>query len=161
MIDHGGAHLRPPCSIPAASMIPTLRLLAMVVSATLSAACGSEQAVTFTGLEPPDPASVRLFVNGADYTDHLALNTGFTQEVEVRLYAANGVRIRGYDDHFTLAVQFTPLTLVNAAAVAGRPLFLAMTSTAAPDSPGSVSVTVSHPHAMSVRTFGPFEVVIH
>ena len=131
----------------------------LIASALL--ACGSDQAVTFTSTEPPEPASVRLFINGGDVTDHVPLNSGHPQELEVRLHAASGVRITGYDDHFALSLQVTPASLATSSDVAGRPLVKLLTPTGPAGEPGSIHVTVQHAHTTTVRTFGPFELLVH
>ena len=131
------------------------------MAAGLTLGCGSDQAVMFAAAEPPEPASARLFINGGDVTHHVPLNSGFSQEVEVRLHAANGVRIAGYDDHFVLSIEVIPASLATASDVAGRPLVKLLTPTAPPDEPGSLRVTVHHAHTMTTRTFGPFDVLVH
>ena len=125
------------------------------------ASCGSDQALTFTSAEPPEPASVRLFLNDGDVTSHVPINSGFPQEIEVRLHAANGVRISGYDDHFVVSIGIEPVGLAVASDVANRPLVKLFTATGPPDEPGSIHVAVTHIHTMVSRTFGPFEMLVH
>lgn len=132
-----------------------------VSGAALLAACGSEQLVQFTATEPPEPASARLFLGSAEVTQHVPLNAGQTHRLEVRLYAANGVRVTGYDDHFELAIELTPASLATATAVAGAPLFKDLTAAATPGDAGSLRVASFHAHTMTGRTFGPFDVLIH
>ena len=86
------------------------------------AACGSDQAVEFTTAEPPEPASVRLFMEAGDVTAHVPLDKGRTHELEVRLYAANGRRLTGYDDHFEITIEVQPASLASVADVVDRPL---------------------------------------
>ncbi len=135
--------------------------IAVCATACLALGCGSDQDVTFTSAEPPEPASVRLYLNGGDVTHHIPLNSGFPQEIEIRLHAANGVRIAGYDDHFVVALELSPASLATATDVAERALVKLLTPTAPPDEPGSMRVVVQHVHTAMTRTFGPFEVLVH
>jgi hypothetical protein len=137
------------------------RIVTAVSGVALLGACGSEQVVQFTATEPPEPASVRLFFGTAEVTQHVPLNASQTHRLEVRLYAANGVRITGYDDHFALTVELSPGSLATPAAVAGSPLLADLTASATPGEAGSLRVALLHAHAMTVRTFGPFDVLVH
>ena len=123
--------------------------------------CGSDQALVFTSAEPPEPASVRLFISNFDFTSHLPPTSGSDTELEIRLYAANGARITGYDDHFVIALAFDPATLATSTDVANRPLWKIVTPTAPSGELGALRVSVHHAHTMTSRTFGPFEVLIH
>ena len=136
---------------------PALTLLV----AFLGAACGSDQQLIFTSAEPPEPASVRLFLNGGDVTSHVPMNSGFPQEIEVRLHAANGARISGYDDHFAVAMEIVPVALAVASDVENRPLVKLLTPTGSRDEPGSIFVRVTHAHTTVSRTFGPFDTLVH
>ena len=138
-----------------------LRALVAALSAALLVACGSEQVVQFTATEPPEPASVRLFFTAGEVTQHVPLNNGQTHRIEVRLFAANGTRITGYDDHFDLTVDFTPTSLAVAVPVAGRPLLKDLTASASPEESGTIHISFYHAHTMTTRTFGPFEALVH
>jgi len=142
-------------------MRTVVSVVAVVSSAVLVAACGSEQTVQFTATEPPEPASARLFLGSADVTAHVPLNAGEMHRLEVHLYAANGVRIAGYDDHFELSVELRPPSLAAVAPVPGSPLLKDLTAGATPGEAGSLRVTASHAHTATSRTFGPFDVLIH
>ena len=127
----------------------------------LQGACGSRQDPTFASAEPPEPASARLFMNGVDVTSHVGLNSGAPQEIEVRLHAANGAHISGYDDHFDVTIEVEPAQLATASAVEVRPLFKLLTPTGPEHEPGALRVVVRHSHTLVVRTFGPFDFLIH
>jgi hypothetical protein len=137
--------------------LPTARILILL----LSVACGSEQAVQFTGAEPPEPASARLFWNGTDVTAHVALNAGETAEIEVRLFAPNGQRIAGYDDHFQVALTSAPTSLAALVPVSGKPLTTNVTAVGQHGLGGDLIVSWSHEHSGTGGTFGPFDVLVH
>ena len=139
----------------------TLRSTIASIALAVLVACGSEQAVTFTSAEPPEPASVRLFIGRSEVTQHVPLNSGFTDVLEVRLFAASGARITGYDGHFVLALEFLPATLVAVAPVRDEPLLRALTPAAPVHEAGTFRVSLYHEHTMTARTFGPFDVLIH
>ena len=124
-------------------------------------ACGSDQAVEFTTAEPPEPASVRLFMEAGDVTAHVPLDKGRTHELEVRLYAANGRRLTGYDDHFEITIEVQPASLASVADVVDRPLVKTLVSSAPAGEAGSIRILVRHPHTGASRVFGPFDVLIH
>ena len=138
-----------------------LGAIVAAIAAISSAGCGSDQSLVFTSAEPPEPASVRLFLNGGDVTAHVPVNSGFPLEIEVRLHAANGVRISGYDDHFIVALEVDPPELADVSDVENRPLVKLVTPTAPPDEAGTIHVSVLHTHTLVSRRFGPFEVLIH
>jgi hypothetical protein len=129
--------------------------LAMLVTAGVG--CSDDS----TGADDADVASIRLFVNQADVSDHIALNAGYAQRIEVRLYAADGRRITGLDDRFEVVFAFNPTSLAGSAAVGGRPLEKDVTPFAPPEEAGNLSVTVSRPEHGTSQTFGPFGVLIH
>jgi hypothetical protein len=145
----------------ASTMLKIRRLLIGFAILSVSLACGSEQAVQFTGAEPPDPASARLFWNGVDVTQHVALNAGETAPIEVRLFAANGQRIAGYDDHFEVALLSTPASLVHLVPASAQPLTTNVTAVAQHGLGGDLSVTWRHAHSGASGTFGPFDVLVH
>ena len=105
--------------------------------------------------------SIRILMNGVDVTAHVPLNSGFTQRFVVALHSADGRRITGLDEQFAISFAFDPPSLAEAAAVDGRPLEKDVISNAAPETAGSLHVTVARPELSTTRTFGPFEVLIH
>ena len=127
----------------------------------LTLSCGDPQAVVQETAAHQDPAIVKIFEGSIETTSHLALNTGDTLRFEVRLYAASGARLVGFDDHFRLTGTMTPAALGSAARVAGSPLELDLGSTAPPLTLGALHITVEHLDAGTTRTFGPFEVLVH
>jgi hypothetical protein len=86
----------------------------------LAVGCGGEETAG-TG-EPPEVAAVRLFIKDSEVTSHVPLNRGQLERLEVRLYAANGSRIIGFDDQFQLTFTFTPTSLGTVTAVPDKPL---------------------------------------
>jgi hypothetical protein len=138
-----------------------VRACAAIGLACAIAGCGSDQQILVASAEPPEPASVRLFINNFDFTTHIPPTSGADTELEIRLYAVNGARIAGYDDHFEVTLEFLPATLASTTPVANRPLVKMVRPTAPAGELGSLRVSVGHLHTMTSRTFGPFEVLIH
>jgi hypothetical protein len=133
--------------------------IAIASSVILAVGCGGEQTAA-TG-EPPEVAAVRLFIKGEEVTIHVPLNRGQMERLEVRLYAANGSRITGFDDQFRLTFTFTPTSLGTVTAVPDKPLFKDITPSTSPGLLGSLTVLAEHEQTMTSRTFGPFEVLVH
>ena len=121
--------------------------------------CGGEQ--TAGAGEPPEVAAVRLFIRDQEVTSHVPFNRGQPDRLEVRLYAANGSRISGFDDQFQLSFTFTPASLGTVTAVPDKPLFKDIAPSTTPGLLGSLSVLTGHQPTMTNRTFGPFEVLVH
>jgi len=136
-------------------------MLAMAIASSLVLAvgCGGEETAG-TG-EPPEVAAVRLFIKDSEVTSHVPLNRGQLERLEVRLYAANGSRIIGFDDQFQLTFTFTPTSLGTVTAVPDKPLFKDIAPSATPGLLGSLTVLTGHQPTMTNRTFGPFEVLVH
>jgi hypothetical protein len=148
-------------SLSIRSLPLTLRRIGTALLVAAISACGSEQAVQFTGSEPPEPASARLIWRGVDVTAHVALNAGEMEQMELRLFAANGTRITGYDDHFTVTLTFTPASLAEVSSVDGMPLLKTMVTSTQQGLGGDLMVTWRHEHTDKSGTLGPFEVLVH
>lgn len=110
---------------------------------------------------PPEVASVRLFAGAQDVTDHIALLPGQTLRIEVRLYAANGGRINTGGGEFDVQFGFTPSSLATAAAVPSSPLERDVTPTAPAGTPGTLTVACDDHRLMTIKQFGPFEMLVH
>lgn len=121
--------------------------------------CGGEQ--TAGAGEPPEVAAVRLFIKDQEVTSHVPLNRGQLERLEVRLYAANGSRITGFDDPYQLSFTLTPTALGTVSAVPDKPLLKDIAPSTTPGLLGSLTVLAAHQPTMTNRTFGPFEVLVH
>lgn len=126
-----------------------------------ASACGDLQTTVQESAAHQDPAQIRLFYGGIETTAHIPVNTGTSLPVEVRLYAANGARLVGFDDHFRLTGTMDPTTLGHAAPASGSTLVLDVTVVAPPETHGTLRITVEHLDTGTTRTFGPFEVLAH
>ena len=139
------------------------RALAMATLASLcvlSLSCGDAQlAVTETSAHQ-DPASIKIFWGNGEVTQHIPLTAGETARLEVRLYAANGARIVGFDSHFQISFSFSPTSLAVEGPVAGQPLLRDVLGPTR-GAHGTVMVTVVHTDMNSTKTFGPFEMLLH
>lgn len=133
--------------------------IALGASVILAVGCGGEQ--TAGAGEPPEVAAVRLFIRDLEVTSHVPFNRGQPDRLEVRLYAANGSRITGFDDQFQLTFTFTPASLSTVTAVPDKPLLKDIVPSTTPGLLGSLSVLTGHQPTMTNRTFGPFEVLVH
>jgi hypothetical protein len=139
----------------------SLRCMLSVLLLAVSVSCGDPQAtVTETGVDQ-DPASIRIFWGNGDVSQHIPLTAGETARLEVRLYAANGARIVGFDSHFQISFAFSPPSLAADAAVANAPLFRDVTTGPSAGAHGTVMVTVVHVDMGSTKTFGPFDMLLH
>jgi hypothetical protein len=138
-------------------------LVSLACAAVLLAACGSGTTApvipTSSGQGPP-VAILRLFDStGADISGHIKLDSGQTDRVEVRLYAADGTtRITG---GVTVALSFDPPSYAQAVPI--DTLFWLVTPSAQPlFTFGNLFVTVT-PDASTTTgpKFGPFQMLTH
>jgi hypothetical protein len=123
--------------------------------------CGDPQSTVLESTADQPAASARIFWVGVEVTQHIPLNAGESIRMEVRLYTPSGARIIGNDDKFTLTHVFTPAGMATGTPVAGSPLQVDFAATGAPDTHGTLSITVRHATSGTTRTFGPFEVLLH
>lgn len=123
--------------------------------------CGGTGPMAPVSNVPPEVGSVRLFAQGGDVTDHIALGEGQTLRIEVRLYEANGARILPAAGDVAVQLTFDPPTFATALPVPGSPLLKDVTPTAAPLTHGGIHVTCEQTDLMITKGFGPFEALIH
>ena len=91
---------------------------------------------------------------------HLPLTSGEVTRVVLNLYNEHGARIKLLD-HYQISLAFTPATVASATPVAGTTTFFDVSSSAAPETPGTLMVTVYHPHTETTKSFGPYDILIH
>ena len=132
-----------------------------ILSGALALGCGGGGSGGPGPTAPPEVASVRLFVGVQDVTDHIALLLGQTLRIEVRLYAANGGRIAAGDGEFDVQFGFSPSSVATAAAVPSSPLERDVTATAPAGTHGTLMVACDDHRLMSLKQFGPFEILVH
>jgi hypothetical protein len=142
------------------------RLALRALAVALLAGCGGAAATMGDGgqaglREPGEVASVRLFDGrGAELTNHMALVSGTTTRVEVRMYAADGGQVTGVRGGLELDFNFDPDSVASSTPVAEGPLVRDVTP-GAPGTPGGLTVILQFPADLSVKTFGTFDVLVH
>jgi len=143
--------------------LKTMRTWQVMVVAAAFFGCGSD-------ITPPGPGraddvqSIRLFDGaGTDRTEHIFLFRSDTLHLDVRMYAADGHQITsvsgGVDETFT----FTPDSVAQSipAPTPDQPLRRSVFTSAAVDTPGSLTVTLLFLQGGIIKTFGPFGCLVH
>lgn len=125
----------------------------------VSVSCSSDEPV---GHDHDDVFRVAIAVGPDEIAaaGHLPINSGQQNRVSFNLYNDHGGRIQTVD-HFQLSIAFAPTTVATATPVAGTTTFFDITSSAAPDTEGTMHVTIYHPHTEVTKTFGPYDILIH
>lgn len=91
---------------------------------------------------------------------HVPINAGQNNRTTFNLYNEHNDRMTVVD-HYQLTVTFNPTTLATATPVTGTTNVFDITSSAAAETNGTMSVSVYHPHTQTTKNFGPFDVLIH
>lgn len=136
-----------------------LRILA---AATAAGACQSAPTGPVS-VPLAEATSARVFwtATGADWTSHIPLTIGYTVRLKVRLYVADGREITPLPNPVQLSASVTPPALATATTADSVLLLLDVTPTAPPDSSGNLSITITEPGSGTMKTFGPFFMLVH
>jgi hypothetical protein len=106
--------------------------------------------------------AVRLFDGaGVDRTGHVFLFRNDTVHLEVRLYAADGHHLLEIRDGVEMTMTFTPAGIAVATRREFEEMIRAVTTDASSGTQGSLHVTLRFASDGSVKTFGPFECMVH
>jgi hypothetical protein len=130
-----------------------------VMGALASIACSDGPV---TGHEHADVFRVAVAIGPDEIAPgfHLPINGGHNNPIHFNLYDEHGRRMTTVD-HFQLTVSFTPSDLAAATPVAGSTTRFNITSSAPPETAGTMTVSVYHPHTLSTKSFGPYDVLVH
>ncbi len=123
--------------------------------------CSSELPPPGPGL-PDDVRSIRLFDDaGVDRTNHVFLFRDDTIHLEVRLYADDGRFLLEVTGGVEMTMNFTPPAIASSTPMPGEQLIRAVTTDAVNGTLGSMMVSLRFLEDGSVKTFGPFECLVH
>jgi len=107
-------------------------------------------------------AEMRLFDPfNAELTQHVPLVAGDTTQIEVRLYDSTGARRINIPGGAQITFRFDPDSLAHAQSIPGKPLWQAVTPTAAVGTEGSLFVSVLFLADSTGKTYGPIQVLVH
>jgi hypothetical protein len=167
-----------PTSLATALPVPG-RPLQRLVSATSPVGTSGTQAVVLRFPSNPDVrsfgpfhvevesgtqtnAGMRLFdAFNAELTQHIPLVRGDTMRIEVRLYDSTGARQTSIPGGVDISFRFEPDSLAVAVPTLPVPFWKAVTSTAVPNTEGSLFVSVFYLADSTTKTFGPIQVLVH
>ena len=110
-----------------------------------------------------EAASARVFwtATGADWTSHIPLTITYTVRLKVKLYVADGREIVPLPNAVQMTESVSPPSLATATTADSVLLLLDVTPTAAPGASGDLSITLTEPSSGTMKTFGPFFMLVH
>lgn len=125
------------------------------------ASCSSEPPAPGPGF-PAQVRSIRLYDGlGVDRTNHVFLFRDDTVYLEVRLFADDGQFLLEVVGGVEMTMTFSPPTIATPTAISGEPLVRAVTTDAPGGTLGSLMVTLRFLDDGSIKSFGPFECLVH
>lgn len=131
----------------------------------IAAAWACKQGTTDPTVTAPlaEARSIRLYevVTSADWTAHLALITGTTARLKVRLYVADGREITPLPNPIQMTFAFEPSSLASSVTADSATLLQDVTPTGTLGASGDLRVTLTEPATATMKTFGPFQVLVH
>ena len=133
----------------------------LLVSTLAVSSCSSELPAPGPGF-PDQVRSIRLYDGaGVDRTNHIFLFPDDTLHLEVRLFAGDGQYLLEIRGGLEMTMTFSPPTIASSTAVEGESLIRAVTTNAPGGTLGALTVTLEFLDDGSVKTFGPFECLVH